>query len=406
MRAQDTVDARERLRRRRTEPAPVATSPRAAHERPPGHRSRAGQRARAAAVPAQRAAPLLHAHGRDHARRDRRLVRRPADLRAPLRHAPGRLAAGRRARRSPVSASARSPSRTPSTLALLCVLVVEHRRRGASTRRRASSRPGSRARGARRRCRSSPSAATWAWRSARCWRALIASQFGLGGVWLLAIPGLVIAGVQLAGLAALGGATAHARVATAFAGRDRWHATGLLLVALMVRGYVHFGLLTFIPLLEHDARHNSRAYGSRVLALMLFAGAVGTLLAGPLADRYGRRRMLTLSFLAGTARHRAVPRQRRPARPRGHRVRGRRHHLDVRHHDRALAGVPADAPLDRGRALDRPLDRPRRRRVVRDRPLADASASSTRSGRSPSPALLGAVLCALLPPPDAPQRVT
>jgi FSR family fosmidomycin resistance protein-like MFS transporter len=128
---------------------------------------------------------------------------------------------------------------------------------------------------------------------------LIASQLGLGGVWLLAIPGLAVAVVQLAGLAALGGATAHARVATARAGRDRWNATALLLVALAVRGYVHFGLLTFIPLLEHDARHNSRAYGSRVLALMLFAGALGTLLAGPLADRYGRRKLLTLSFLAG-----------------------------------------------------------------------------------------------------------
>jgi MFS transporter, FSR family, fosmidomycin resistance protein len=128
---------------------------------------------------------------------------------------------------------------------------------------------------------------------------LIASQFGLGGVWLLAIPGLAIAAAQLAGLAALGGATAHARVRTAGGGRDRWGATGLLLVALVVRGYVHFGLLTFIPLLEHDARHNSRAYGSRVLALMLFAGALGTLAAGPLADRYGRLRVLTLTFLAG-----------------------------------------------------------------------------------------------------------
>jgi FSR family fosmidomycin resistance protein-like MFS transporter len=128
---------------------------------------------------------------------------------------------------------------------------------------------------------------------------LIAAQYGLGGVWLLAIPGLAIAAAQLAGLAALGGATAHARVATALAGRDRWGATALLLVALTVRGYVHFGLLTFIPLLEHDARHNSSSYGSRVLALMLFAGAVGTLAVGPVADRYGRRPLLTLTFLAG-----------------------------------------------------------------------------------------------------------
>jgi FSR family fosmidomycin resistance protein-like MFS transporter len=67
----------------------------------------------------------------------------------------------------------------------------------------------------------------------------------------------------------------------------------------MVRGYVHFGLLTFIPLFEHDSRHNSSAYGSRVLALMLFAGALGTLVIGPVADRYGRRRVLTLTFLTG-----------------------------------------------------------------------------------------------------------
>jgi FSR family fosmidomycin resistance protein-like MFS transporter len=128
---------------------------------------------------------------------------------------------------------------------------------------------------------------------------VIASAYGLGGVWLLAIPGLTIAAVQLAGLAALGGATAHARGATARAGRDRWGAMGLLLVALAVRGYVHFGLLTFVPLLEHDARQTSSAYGSRVLALMLFAGAIGTLVVGPFADRFGRRRMLTLTFLAG-----------------------------------------------------------------------------------------------------------
>jgi MFS transporter, FSR family, fosmidomycin resistance protein len=129
---------------------------------------------------------------------------------------------------------------------------------------------------------------------------VIATQFGLGGVWLLAIPGLAIALAQLISLPALNGATAHARVETALAaGRDRWGATALLLVALAVRGYVHFGLLTFIPLFETDVRHRSDGYGSRVLALMLFSGAIGTLVAGPLADRFGRRRVLTLTFLAG-----------------------------------------------------------------------------------------------------------
>ena len=91
--------ARERLRRRRTDSAPVAPAARAAHERPHGDRPRAGQRAGAAAVPAQRAAPLVHAHGGHHPRLHGRLVRRAAALRHRLRRAPGRVAARRRARR-------------------------------------------------------------------------------------------------------------------------------------------------------------------------------------------------------------------------------------------------------------------------------------------------------------------
>ena len=38
-------------------------------------------------------------------------------------------------------------------------------------------------------------------------------------------------------------------------------------------------------------------YGTRLLALFLFAGAIGTLFGGPLADRVGRRRVLLGSFI-------------------------------------------------------------------------------------------------------------
>ena len=91
-----------RFRRRRAGTAPVAAPARAAHQRSHGHGPLAGQRARAAAVPAQRAAPLVHAHGGDHARRHDRILRRTADLRSCLRHAARRVAARRRAcRRRP-----------------------------------------------------------------------------------------------------------------------------------------------------------------------------------------------------------------------------------------------------------------------------------------------------------------
>ena len=233
---------------------------------------------------------------------------------------------------------------------------------------------------------------------------LIAAHYGLGGVWLLAIPGLAIAGAQLAGLAALGGATAHARVATALAGRDRWGATALLLVALMVRGYVHFGLLTFIPLLEHDARHTSESYGSRVLALMLFAGAVGTLAIGPVADRYGRRRLLVLTFLAGApgvALYLADPGVLGLA---GIAFAGAgiistfgitivlsQEYLPTRL--ATAAGLSIGLSIGLGGVASFAIGR-----------LADSVGIVDALWTVPPAALLGAALCALLPAPDAPQQ--
>ena len=394
---------RDRFRRRRPRSAPVAPPARPAHERPPGHRSRTGQRARAAAVPAHRAAPLLHAHGGDHARRDGRVLGRAAVLRAPLRHAARRLAARGRPGRRRVWASACWPSCTPSSSRSLCVLASSI---GVAAFHPEASKFAAWLSGERRSTAMSVFSVGGNLGVAigPLLAGLIAAHYGLGGVWLLAIPGLAIAGVQLAGLAALGGATAHARVATALAGRDRWGATALLLVALMVRGYVHFGLLTFIPLLEHDARHTSdvvRLARARADALRRRRRHA--------RDRPRRRPLRPPAHAHADvpdrrARRRALPRRLRGARPRRHRVRGRRDHLDVRDHHRALAGVPADAARHRRRA-SRSASRsasavsPRSRSAA----LADSIGIVDALWTMPPAALLGAALCALLPAPDAPQ---
>ena len=65
------------------------------------------------------------------------------------------------------------------------------------------------------------------------------------------------------------------------------------------RSVAWFGLITFVPLWEVSLG-NSKAHGSHLLSLMLLAGGVGTLVAGPLADRLGRRPVLIAS-LAVTA---------------------------------------------------------------------------------------------------------
>jgi len=58
-------------------------------------------------------------------------------------------------------------------------------------------------------------------------------------------------------------------------------------------------LSAFVPLWEVSLGH-SKAYGNQLLTLMLLAGGLGTLAAGPLADRMGRRPVL-IGSIAATA---------------------------------------------------------------------------------------------------------
>src|SRR5204862_5423205 len=81
------------------------------------------------------------------------------------------------------------------------------------------------------------------------------------------------------------------------AGRDDISAMRLLLAVIALRSVAWFGLITFVPLWEVSLGH-SKSHGNHLLALMLFSGGVGTLLLGPLADRFGRKPVLLASVVA------------------------------------------------------------------------------------------------------------
>jgi FSR family fosmidomycin resistance protein-like MFS transporter len=80
-------------------------------------------------------------------------------------------------------------------------------------------------------------------------------------------------------------------------GDDRREAMTLLGAVIALRSVAWFALLAFVPLWV-VAHGHSKAAGNRLLFLMLLAGAVGTLVLGPVADRIGLRRTLVVTQAA------------------------------------------------------------------------------------------------------------
>jgi MFS transporter, FSR family, fosmidomycin resistance protein len=125
----------------------------------------------------------------------------------------------------------------------------------------------------------------------------IVLALGLRGGWLLAVPGLVAAALLLALVPYLSSFAPEPGSRRATADPDRPGALALLLGVVAFRSVAWFGLITFVPLWEVSLG-NSEAHGNHLLSLMLLAGGAGTLVAGPLADRIGRRPIQVVTVAA------------------------------------------------------------------------------------------------------------
>jgi FSR family fosmidomycin resistance protein-like MFS transporter len=127
--------------------------------------------------------------------------------------------------------------------------------------------------------------------------------FGPPGVLALIVPGAVVAVVIAVEMRRL--ATFRPTRGSGDSGApreaDRWRPFALLGGVTAARTFVYFGLLTFVPLYYVAELGTSEAAGNTALALMLIGGALGTAVGGPLADRFGRRRVLlgSLALLPG-----------------------------------------------------------------------------------------------------------
>ena len=122
-------------------------------------------------------------------------------------------------------------------------------------------------------------------------------------LWLGLGPGGLLASVPviIASVAVLGALPYLARQRPQHtAGRldagakDDVRAMVILAGVIGLRSVAWFTLIAFVPLWA-VSQGDTEAEGNRLLSLMLLAGAVGTLLLGPIADRFGIRRTLLVA---------------------------------------------------------------------------------------------------------------
>jgi MFS transporter, FSR family, fosmidomycin resistance protein len=124
--------------------------------------------------------------------------------------------------------------------------------------------------------------------------------FGLHGTLLVLAPTWLMAGVMAYELPRL-----RSFRSDVVAGRvkrsdehEAWGPFTVLALVIAVRSFIYFGLITFIPLYYIHVLHAGKAVGGAALSAMLIGGAAGTLIGGPLADRFGRRAVLVGSMAA------------------------------------------------------------------------------------------------------------
>ena len=117
---------------------------------------------------------------------------------------------------------------------------------------------------------------------------------GLVGGLVAMIPVFVISLALVRVMPRLSLLTPEAGGSTFNRGDDRRQAMALLGVVIALRSIAWFTLLAFVPLWVVSLGH-SKTDGNRLLFLMLLAGAVGTLLLGPVADWIGLRPTLVIT---------------------------------------------------------------------------------------------------------------
>jgi FSR family fosmidomycin resistance protein-like MFS transporter len=129
--------------------------------------------------------------------------------------------------------------------------------------------------------------------------AFLITAFGLGGTLGMLVPSLLMTGAITTMLPAMSRAAAPVHGPSRQArGVTMPKAMALLVGIGSLRSWSSMGFATFVPFYFVDHLKADPGMVGAVLFVFLGAGALGTVLAGPLADRWGARALVQWAFLA------------------------------------------------------------------------------------------------------------
>jgi FSR family fosmidomycin resistance protein-like MFS transporter len=123
----------------------------------------------------------------------------------------------------------------------------------------------------------------------------VVAAWGLPGTLAACVPVLVIGTIVLLELRRLRTFVPAHATSRSGQGTDDWVSFGKLSAFVTVRAMAYFGFVAFVPLYVVEVLHGSPAVGDAMLTGFLFAGVLGTLSGGVIADRFGRRIVLVTS---------------------------------------------------------------------------------------------------------------
>jgi FSR family fosmidomycin resistance protein-like MFS transporter len=130
----------------------------------------------------------------------------------------------------------------------------------------------------------------------------LVSSFGLKGILGMIIPGILIAILLFYNMSWLStpvkvahkDATKEAKNPLS---RDQKRSFSLLLSIATVRAWAQLGLAAYIPFYYINYLKGNPLYAGKLVSTFLMAGALGTLIGAPLADRWGHKKFLLTTLI-------------------------------------------------------------------------------------------------------------